>query len=190
MIFMENILVADVMTRDPVIANPNESLLGCVKKMVRKRVGSILLVESRKLVGFVSQRDILWALTKNPRVDLSKIKAVDLSPKKIATIKSTTTIREAINKMNKLKFDRFPVVDGKEFVGIITAKDILNFHPEIYPEIEELSQIREEEEKLNRIKITKEGPDITDGICGECGDRGPLYRVNGVLVCESCKNSI
>jgi len=186
---MENILVRDVMTRDPVVIGPGENLFNCIKKMVRKRVGSLLIVDNKKLVGFISQRDILWALTKNPKTDLSKIMAVDLSPKKIATIKPTATIRDVINKMNKLRFDRFPVIDGKNFMGIITAKDILNFNPEIYPEIEELSQIREEQEKLKRIQQAKESEFIRDGICEECGDRGALYRMNGMLVCESCKNS-
>lgn len=92
--------------------------------------------------------------------------------------------------MNKLKFDRFPVVDKDKVVGIITAKDILNFHPEIYPELEEYARIREEEEKLERVKKIKEDPAVADGICEECGERDSLYRIHGMLVCESCKNSI
>ena len=189
-IFMENILVADVMTREIFTAKPDTSLLECAKMMIRKKVGSLPIVDKKNLVGFLSQRDILWAIVKNPRTKLSEITAKDLSPKKIATLKPDTTLDIAIKKMNSLKFDRFPVVKNNELLGIVTSKDILSFHPEFYPELEELSMIREEEEKLKRIKITKEGPHVTDGVCEECGDRGPLYRIHGMLVCDSCRSSI
>lgn len=53
---MKNILVADVMTRDPVIIKPDTNLLECAKKMVRKRVGSLLIVQNKKLVGFLSEK--------------------------------------------------------------------------------------------------------------------------------------
>ena len=73
---------------------------------------------------------------------------------------------------------------------MITVKDVLGFHKDIYPELEEFIQIREEQEKLGRIKKSKDLAVTQDGICEECGARGPLYRVHGMLICESCKSSI
>ena len=174
---MEKTLVADVMTRYPVTAKPSESLR------------SLLLVEDKKLMGFISQKDILWAMIKKPNADFSKIKAMDISPKKIITVKSNATVKEALGKMNKTKFDRLPVVSNGKLEGMITVRDILSFHPEIYPELEEFARIREEQEKLKRTGLEKEGA-FRDGICEECGEREMLYRINGMLVCESCKNSI
>ena len=187
---MEKILVSDVMTREPVTISSSASLLDCAKKMARSRVGSLLLIDKKKLAGFITQRDILWALVKNPRSDLSKIAAKDLSPKKIMTIKPDANLKEAVSRMNKTKFDRLPVINGNELVGIVTAKDILNFHPEVYPEFEEMSKIREEQEKLKRINRAEESSVVVDGICEECGERDTLYRSNGMLVCSSCRDSI
>ena len=187
---MEKIIVADVMTREPITAKPNDDLLMCARKMATKRVGCLLLVEKKKLVGFITERDILWALVKKSKKDLSDIKAIDISPKKIATIKPTMTIQEAIKRMKQLKFERLPVTDKDELVGIITAKDILSFHPEFYPELEEFAKIREEEAKLKKIKQAKEKGSSDLGICEECGARDFLYRVHGMLICESCKSSI
>jgi len=184
---MKNILVVDVMTREPITISPNANLLDCAKTMVKKNVGSLVIVENKRLVGFISQRDILWALTKTPTADLTKIKAVEISPKKIAIIKPDNTITDAIEKMNRLKFERLPVVRENSLVGVITAKDILSFHPEVYPEIEEFAKIREETEKLKRIK---EAEKRREGICEECGNQGILFRYNGMLVCESCRDAI
>lgn len=185
---MKNILVADIMTREPVTIKPETNLLECAKKMVRKRLGSILIVNKKKLVGFISNHDILWALIKKSKADLSKIKAIDISPKKIATIPPLATIEEAIKKMKKVKFHRLPVVKEKELVGMVTLKDILNFHPELYGELKEYAQIREESHKLKRIKKAKNRI-IREGICEECGNHGTVCKIDGTVLCESCMGS-
>ncbi len=183
---MGRVLVSDIMTRDPITIRPNSNLLDCAKKMVQKKVGSLLLVEKKRLVGFISNMDVLWALIKKSKKDLSAIKAIDISSKKIAKISPTRTIEEAINKMKKLKFERLPVLHKGELVGMVTIRDILSFKPEFYPELEEFAEIREESNKLKRIK--KRGQ-VSEGICEECGNYGILYRFNGMLICETCKNS-
>lgn len=187
---MNNLLVSDVMTREPITAKPDTNLLECIKKMVKKNVGCLLLIDKKKLVGFISRKDILWALTKKPKEDLSSIKAIDISPRKIATIKPNAPIEEVLKKMKKLKFERLPVIHEKELVGMITAKDILNFNPEFYPELEEFAKIREESNKLKLIKKAKERKSSYEGICEECGSQDFLYKVHGMLVCESCKEML
>ncbi len=187
---MDKILVADVMTRGPVTAKPDDNLLNCAKKIVRKKVGTLPIVYKKKLIGLINERDILWALVKKSKEDLSKIKAIDISAKKIISIRPSATVKETIKKMKKLKFERLPVINDNQLVGIITAKDILNFHPEFYPELEEFAKIRNEQEKLKRIKKAKERVFTYEGICEECGERDFLYKVHGMIICESCKGSI
>ncbi|GIU68196.1 MAG: CBS domain-containing protein [Candidatus Pacearchaeota archaeon] len=185
---MKKILVSDVMTRNPITISPKTSLLECAKIMVRKRVGSLIIKENKKLLGIISEKDILWALVKKRNPSVLKTEAIKLSPKKIITINPNATIEEAIKKMNKQKFDRLPVViNGNELLGIVTIKDILAFHPEYYPELDEYAKIREEQEKLKRIKSNVR---VFEGICEECGNWSQLSRVNGMLVCEGCNEKI
>lgn len=183
---MQNILVTDIMTKDPISTKPDSNLLECARIMVRKRVGSLLILNKKKLVGFISQRDILWALIKKSKKDLKDIKAIDISPKKLGTIKPTATIMQALKKMKKLKFERLPVIHNGELVGIVTARDIFNFNPEFYPELEEFAQIREQSKKLRRVKKAKTRNIMRDGICEECGNHNILQRVDGMFLCESC----
>jgi CBS domain-containing protein len=188
---MYKILVSDIMTREPITIKPNENLLECAKKMVKKKTGSLLLVENKKLVGLISTQDILWALIKKSKEDLSKIQAKDISPKKIAITKPSASLDEALKKMKESKFERLPVVENTELVGIITIKDILSFNPEIYPELEEFARIREEARKLKLVKKAKEKDKIPlhEGICEECGNYAPLDRYKGMLVCASCRGA-
>lgn len=171
------------------MAKPETNLLECAKIMVKKNTGSLLLVDKNKLVGIVSRHDILWALVKQSKMNLENIKAIDISPKKILTIKPSATIDEAIKKIKMTKFERLPVVESNKLVGIITIKDILTFHPEIYPELEEFAKIREESRKLKLIEKAREKESTQEGICEECGNQDILYKANGMLICESCKNS-
>lgn len=186
---MRKIFVSDIMTREPMTAKPETNLLECAKLMVKKNTGSLLLVDGKKLVGIISEYDILWALTKKSPEELPKIKAIDISPRKIATIKPSATIEETIAKMKTLKFERLPVIHEKELAGIITAKDILNFNPEFYPELDEFSKIREESKKLKFVEKAKERNLFSEGICAECGNFGVLVNSRGNLICESCANS-
>jgi len=187
---MENILVSDLMTREPIKTGPSTNLLECANKMVKKKTGSLLIVEGKRLLGIISEYDIIWALIKKSKEDLSKIKAIEISPKKIATIRPEAKIQEAWDKMKNLRFERLPVIKDKELVGLITAKDVLNFNPHLYPEFEEFSQIREEARKLKAIKKAKGKNTFKEGICEECGNQGLLYRFNGQLICENCRDRI
>lgn len=186
---MKKVLVADIMTRSPIFVLPETDLLSCAKKMIQKRTGSLLLVSKNKLVGIISRKDILWALVKKSRKDLSKIRAIDISPRKIATIKPIRSLDYAIKKMKKVKLARLPVINKGELVGLITVKDIFHYNPEIFPEMMEYNQIREWEEKEKRLK--KAGNrDVMEGICSECGNQDILIDFNGVLICESCADSL
>jgi len=120
------IKVGDIMTRDFVSAKPDISVLQAIKLMVKKRVGSLILEEKNILKGILTEKDILWALSKkNSKKDLSKINAIEICTKKITTIKPSADIVDAIRLMRKAKFRRLPVTIKKRVIGLLTEKDIL-----------------------------------------------------------------
>ncbi len=182
---MNRIVVADIMTRDPIKISPETDLLTCAKIMVKKRTGSLLIVKDKRLVGIISRKDILWALIKKSKKELSKIKAIDISPRKIATVKPTRTLDYTIKKIKKIKLARLPVIQNGELVGLITTKDILQYNPNIFPEFSEYHQIREWEQKEKRL-VKAQDRRITEGICNECGNQGILVEIDGELICEDC----
>ena len=62
------IMVADVMTRNPLTVSPETSLLDCAKKMLKNKIGALLIVsKNKKLVGYIAQKEILWAIIKKPK---------------------------------------------------------------------------------------------------------------------------
>jgi CBS domain-containing protein len=183
---MDSLLVSDIMTRELVSISKGDSLFECAKKMVSKKVSSVLILDKGKLLGLISQKDIIWAITKKKNLDLSKIKALDISPKKIGYITPDLNIRKAIEKMNLLKTERLPVIKDNKVVGMLSAKDILNVHPEVYPELEEFYKIKEQSEKMKRAKIAEKRK---FGICEQCGVETYLYYSDGVFLCDKCREN-
>ena len=187
---MNHVLVSDIMTRQITSVSPDTNLLECARKMVKKKIGSLLIVENKLLKGIITPHDILWAIVKKSKEDLSKIKASDITPRKIIAIKPEASLDEAVKKIKKFKFHRLPVVKNGEILGLITLRDILNFYPELNTQFKEMESIKEETDKIKRLGEAKERVIVRDGICEECGSRDSLYRVNGALMCSYCMSSV
>ena len=113
---MNKILVSDIMTREPLVTSPSTNLLECAKKMVQKRTGSLLLLDNKRLVGLISTQDILWALVKKSKDDLSKIEAKDISPRKIAVIRPSATLDEALKKIREQPFKETDIKRDIDYV--------------------------------------------------------------------------
>ena len=56
------IKVGDIMTRNFVSVNPETSLIECAREMMKKRVGSLVLREGTKLIGLLTEKDVLKLL--------------------------------------------------------------------------------------------------------------------------------
>ncbi len=179
--------VGDIMTRDFISAKPDISVLKAVKLMVKKRVGSLILEENDILKGILTEKDIMWALSKKSRRDLGKVEAGEICTKKITTIKPSADVYDAIRLMKKANYRRLPVTVKKRVIGLLTMKDILRIQPELFEIAKENYAIREESEKIKRVKS---GEAFKEGICEECGNFDILYNIDEELICESCREAM
>jgi CBS domain-containing protein len=183
---MSRIAVGDIMTRKFFSVHSNDSLLKCSKEMVKNRVNSLLVVDKKRLLGIITSTDILWAITKKQFIDLRKIDCIDVATKKVAVIKPSASINQALNKMRSLNFRRLPVISKGELLGVLTLKDILRVEPSLYLESGELVQIREEERKLKNT--AEEWP--SEGFCDNCNTFAELLKVHDTLLCPDCREEL
>ena len=186
--------VGDIMTRDFIAVKPDMNIKECTKIMIKKRVGSLILKEDGKLKGLLTERDIIWAMTKKPVSDLGEIKAESLAKKKIATIKPSADLYEALQKMRKSKFRWLPVVLKGNVIGFLTLKDILRVEPSLFEIVHAHGafQIKEEKKKLDRRAGRRAGAEIwtKEGICDECENFDLLYDHDGRQLCEGCRDEL
>jgi CBS domain-containing protein len=125
-----------VVNRDVLTSKPTDSLGVVLQKFKLSRKGAFPILEGRKLVSIVSERDIVYQF-KN--VDFG-IKVEEAMTKKPLVLKPTVRILDAMKSVVNSHYRRLPIVDGKKLVGIITATDLMaylkakNFSPTILDE--------------------------------------------------------
>lgn len=184
---MRRISVGDIMTRNIIFAGPTASVHECAKLMIRENLDSLLIIHSRRLLGILTSKDILRLITKKPESDLKKVMALAIAERKLAVIKPSADIDQALTKMKSLGFRRLPVLSRGEIIGVVTLKDILAVEPGIYTEVKGLlDDIREEERKVQESGV--EWP--LEGICENCGAFSELLKVEGQLLCPDCRDEI
>lgn len=174
------------MTRNFVSLSPKASLHECAKKMARERVDSLLITEGTRLIGILTSRDILWAITKKPLLDLKKIRGIDIATRKLAVIKPSADITQAIEKMRHSNFRRLPVISNGELLGVVTLKDILAVNPTFYNDVRNLMEIREEDKKREQVEASLP----IDGLCENCGALADLLHVEGQMLCPDCRDEL
>jgi len=116
--------VDDIMTTPPLTVSPDEDVVTIAKKMLEYGFGSALVVEDDKLIGIVTERDLLYALSHGE--EGVKLKARDVMTEDPITVKAKTDIMEAIKVMKDANVRHLPVVDDKgRPVGVVAFRDIL-----------------------------------------------------------------
>jgi len=125
--------VSELMTAPPITAGPDMPVLEARQLMVGRRIRHLLITESDKLLGIVTDRDIRLSLP-SPATSLSVWEINYLVARMtVASVMTTTVItvdprrdaREAARLMLYHKIGALPVVDGGTLVGIITETDLL-----------------------------------------------------------------
>jgi len=180
--------VGDIMTRELVSVKPDESIIDCARKMEKNDIGIVIVRNNGKLLGMLTEKDIIWALTK--KSNLKSVKARDLMIRKVPTIKPSKDIYEALLRMRNLKTKWLPVTVRKYVIGMLTIKDILKIEPSLFEIAVQHHNlhVKEEENKLMRRNAVLAGKElwIKEGVCEECGAYGLLQNVDGFLFCEDC----
>lgn len=69
-----NLLVADLMTRDVAICEPDESVQEAIARMSQRRIRHLPVIEDGELVGIISLRDVLEAKLREVRLEANVLR--------------------------------------------------------------------------------------------------------------------
>ena len=136
-------LVKEAMTKKVIVINPNTTIKDAAKIMSQYRVGSIVVLEDEKLVGIITELDIIWKVVAS-ELDTKTTLVRDVMSKKVVTINADQTLEDATDVMVENKIKKLPVIEGNKIIGIITATDIISIQPKL---IESLAKLMLFEEK-------------------------------------------
>jgi len=107
------------MILDPVTIGPDEPIYRVMELMGRYRISGIPVVEGKRLVGIVTNRDLRFETNLG-----QKVKAV-MTSKNLVTAPVGITLEESKALLHKYRIEKLLVVDDNyELKGLITIKDI------------------------------------------------------------------
>jgi acetoin utilization protein AcuB len=119
------VTVADIMTRDVVTVSQDRTLADAIALIAVHRFHHLIVTNvDGKLVGILSDRDLLAAVARKPNWQTCEVTQVMTTNPVIA--RPEMPLSAAISEMLSMRFNSFPVIDETEMViGIITSTDLL-----------------------------------------------------------------
>ena len=116
--------IRDVMTTRPRSVTPDTPLATVAEVMATEDVGSVPVVEGDRLVGMVTDRDIVVraiAKGKDPR----GMPAHEAASRELVVLQPEEDLSDALQLMAQHQVRRLPVVeDGERLVGVVAQADV------------------------------------------------------------------
>jgi CBS domain-containing protein len=104
-------------------------LLDAVRRLGEKRIGALPVVEAARIVGIISERDIIYCLREHgPQVLESPVSQAMTAPAITADLQ--TQVLTALALMTQRRIRHLPIVEGGEIRGIVSIGDLVKYRME------------------------------------------------------------
>ena len=106
----------------------NKSLLEIAKLLAQHGIGCIVILgDDDKIVGIVSERDLMRAIGQAGAKVLDK-PVSDFMTKTVITAKEADTAAQVMAEMTTRRFRHMPVVDRDRLIGLVSIGDLVKIH--------------------------------------------------------------
>ena len=114
-------IIKDIMSEDIECCSLLDNMYEVAVKMKELNVGAIPIVDEKRLVGMITDRDIVirGVAEKNP----GSTKVEKIMSDQLVTVTSDTTTNQAAKLMAEHQIRRLPVVEGENLIGIVSLGD-------------------------------------------------------------------
>jgi len=103
---------------------PDATVLDAIKIMDRQNIGALMVMQSGKVEGILSERDIVRkvdSVGKTPQDTLVS----EIMTSKVIYIEAGQPLEECMALMIDKNIRHLPVFDGNELVGLISVRDVM-----------------------------------------------------------------
>lgn len=135
-------LIQEIMTKDVVDIDCNDSVFNACKKYSEYRVGCLVVMDKDMIVGIITERDIIEGsilANKDPR----QTRVRDIMSTNIKTIHAMAPVDKAADIMKENNIKKLPVILNNEIVGIVTETDLTRTIHAFSEAVTELIQFHE-----------------------------------------------
>lgn len=115
--------VADVMTSASVTESPHDSLRSAAETMWKQQTGSLLVMDGDRLIGIITERDVMKAVARGRDVDATPVS--EIMTRDVLTVSPQASLHEAARQMAARWIRHLPVVDGGAVTGVVSQRDLV-----------------------------------------------------------------
>jgi len=133
--------IRDLMTDDVEACSPLDSVYEVAVKMKNLNVGAMPIVDNGKLVGMITDRDIVLRCVAEKTPVTSKVG--EIMSENLVTVTPEDSSHDAVRLMARHQVRRLPVVQGDKLIGIVALGDLAVRHLTDDQAKEALSEISE-----------------------------------------------
>ncbi|SDD99141.1 CBS domain-containing protein [Paenibacillus sp. UNCCL117] len=112
----------EIMTKDCATVTLQDNVYEAAVKMKQEDTGFIPVVDGTKLIGVLTDRDLVIRGFAAKKEGSTAIKEV--MSDRVVSVPPDTTVDEAAKVMAKEQIRRLPVVENGQFVGIVSIGDL------------------------------------------------------------------
>jgi len=120
--------VRDVMRVPPHTTEPLESLANAAKRMLRRRIGCLPVVEDGKLAGILSELDVIAAFVRAARTVVLSTELdptlADCAKSDPVTVSTGVSVLDALALCHTTDVRHLPVLHDGWFVGLVSDRDL------------------------------------------------------------------
>ena len=122
--------IRDLMSENPSTCEPSTTVVEAAKVMAREDVGPIPVVEGGRLIGVVTDRDLVVRVLAEER-DPQGTTVAEIATTDVVTVAPDASLDEALRLLAQNQVRRLPVVEGDRLVGILAQADVARHAEEI-----------------------------------------------------------
>lgn len=128
-IFGDYMKVKDIMSKNLIICSSDINVINISNIMKKYNIGFIPIEKKKKIIGVITDRDIVINIISNKVNNNSSIESYVNS--NIIHIEENSSIDKCLNIMKENKVKRLIVVNKEKIVGVISLSDILNCYDDL-----------------------------------------------------------
>jgi CBS domain-containing protein len=118
--------IEEIMNKEVATAKPDDQLVNAARTMLERKIGCVVVVEGEKVVGIVTESDLIRCAASGFDPNQKLVRDVMNSPP--VTCTPEAPVEEAYAHMRKNNIRHLPIVDEDGgLVGIVTMKDLISF---------------------------------------------------------------
>ena len=106
-----------------VTVSPTATLREAAETMIRNDIGFVVVLRAKRIMGVVSERDLVRAMSD--RADPDDERVADVMSVDLAMAAPCTSVADAVRIMLGGDIRHLPVTDNGRLVGVISIRDLL-----------------------------------------------------------------